>query len=191
MSSHRQRLIDEAEGLFGSNGFHAVSLDAILRAAKTTKTTFYKHFESKDQLALICLRNGRDAWWERLDQRLEELGATAPLDRIHGFFQVLGERFEQDRDSMITCFAACGEFPHPTDPCNLAGREGLREIEERFRTWAAEAGARDPERLGAQLAVAAKGAILHELAHREGRSAAVAADMAAAMLDQHFEPAQA
>lgn len=191
MSLHRQRLIDEAERLFRANGFHAVSLDSILRAASTTKTTFYKHFESKDQLALICLRNRREAFWAWLDQRMEETGAVDPICRIHGFFRLLGEYLEQESDSVLPFFAACGEFPHPKDPCNIAGREALREIEVRLLKWVRDAGVAEPDRLGSQLAVTAQGAILHEVANRGGRSAGIAGEMAASLMDQHFEPAGA
>jgi AcrR family transcriptional regulator len=191
VTSHRQRLIDEAGSLFKSGGFHAVSLDSILRAAETTKTTFYKHFESKDELALICLRNTRNEWWAWVDGRIEEAGCTDPVDRMRLFFQLIGERIQSEPGSVFPCFAACGEFPHRTDARNAEGRDSLREVEQRLRAWAAEAGARDPDTLAAQLAVAAKGAILHELAHREGRSAAIAADVAEVLLDRHFEPAGA
>lgn len=191
VTSHRDRLIEEAGRLFGESGFHAVPLDAILRAAGTTKTTFYKHFESKDQLALICLQNCREEWWGWIEEELGQLGAVDPVDRIRGFFRLLNERFEGRSGILCPGFVACGEFPHPSDPRNEFGRESLREIERRLRDWLRQAGSSAADRLATELALMAKGAILHEVANRRGVSAAVAAEMADRLLDQHFSPAEA
>ncbi len=191
MTSHRERLLVEAERLFGERGFHAVPLDAILRAAGTTKTTFYKHFESKDELALICLRNCRRAWWQWVDDGLEQAGARDPVDRIRGFFRLLGDRFDGRSAVLTRCFLACGEFPHPSDPRHATGRESLQEIEDRLRRWLEQAGSATAERLAGELALMATGAILHEIAHRRNTSAAIAAEMAERLLDQHFTPAGA
>ena len=49
-STTRERLIEAAQTEFYQGGFQAVGLDAILRVVGVTKTTFYKHFESKDDL---------------------------------------------------------------------------------------------------------------------------------------------
>jgi len=50
----RQRLIaDAAEELFREQGFEATSMDEIARRAEYSKTTIYKYFKSKDELALL------------------------------------------------------------------------------------------------------------------------------------------
>ena len=41
--------------------FHAVGLDRIIRDVGVTKTTFYNHFESKDDLIIAAIRM-RDRW---------------------------------------------------------------------------------------------------------------------------------
>ena len=50
----RERLIAAGLDLFYQHGFHATALDRILAEVGTTKTTFYKYFESKDELARIA-----------------------------------------------------------------------------------------------------------------------------------------
>src|ERR1700732_4221565 len=52
----RARILKSARELFYRDGIHAISVDAIVEDAGTNKTTFYRHFESKDELIAECLR---------------------------------------------------------------------------------------------------------------------------------------
>lgn len=49
-SPKRQSIVDAARELFVSQGYGAVSMEAIARAAGVSKATLYAHFASKDQL---------------------------------------------------------------------------------------------------------------------------------------------
>src|SRR5450755_2013319 len=49
-SPKRQLVLDAAASLFMAQGYGAVSMDAIARAAGVSKATLYAHFSSKDQL---------------------------------------------------------------------------------------------------------------------------------------------
>jgi AcrR family transcriptional regulator len=49
------RLIDAATDLFYEHGFRAVGVDDIAARSGVTKTTLYRYFESKDDLAAACL----------------------------------------------------------------------------------------------------------------------------------------
>lgn len=66
--SMRERLIEAASELFYAQGLRAVSVDKVIDRAGTTKVTFYRHFQSKDDLIVAYLesraeqeRNGVDA----------------------------------------------------------------------------------------------------------------------------------
>src|SRR4051812_50138339 len=54
----RERLVAAAVDLFYRNGFGAVGVDRVIAAAGVTKTTFYKHFEGKDDLMVAAGRRG-------------------------------------------------------------------------------------------------------------------------------------
>ena len=65
--SMRERLIEAANELFYAKGLRAVSVDKVIERAGTTKVTFYRHFQSKDDLIVAYLesraeleRNGVD-----------------------------------------------------------------------------------------------------------------------------------
>lgn len=55
-SPKRQLVLDAATSLFMAQGYGAVSMDAIARAAGVSKATLYAYFNSKDQLfaTIIC-----------------------------------------------------------------------------------------------------------------------------------------
>src|SRR5215471_18916362 len=69
----RERLIAAAIELFYRRGFGAVGIDQVIGAAGVTKTTFYKHFEGKDDLMVAAVQR-RDEWesraWGRAVRRL-------------------------------------------------------------------------------------------------------------------------
>ena len=60
--STREKLLDRATDLFYTYGIHAVGLDRILKDVGVTKTTFYNHFESKDDMTCEVLRRRHE--WE-------------------------------------------------------------------------------------------------------------------------------
>jgi AcrR family transcriptional regulator len=78
--ARRRRLLEAALRLFSSHGYHDTSVDQIVAAAKTSKTAFYEHFESK-----------QDCFRELLDQEGGALihavvtaaaGGSEPRDRL-------------------------------------------------------------------------------------------------------------
>lgn len=52
----RERILDAARDLFGQRGVQAVGVDEIAAAADSNKMTLYRHFGSKENLAIACLR---------------------------------------------------------------------------------------------------------------------------------------
>jgi len=53
--SSRERILSTAAGLIHTKGFHHTSIQDILDAASVTKSNFYYHFYSKEQLAFEVL----------------------------------------------------------------------------------------------------------------------------------------
>ena len=53
----RERIISTARDLFRKHGIRGVGVDAIAEAAGTNKMTLYRHFGSKDDLIIACLRD--------------------------------------------------------------------------------------------------------------------------------------
>lgn len=55
-SKPRERILEAARDLFGQRGVQAVGVDEIAAAADSNKMTLYRHFGSKENLAIACLR---------------------------------------------------------------------------------------------------------------------------------------
>lgn len=53
----RERIINTARDLFRKHGIRGIGVDAIADAARTNKMTLYRHFGSKDDLVVACLRD--------------------------------------------------------------------------------------------------------------------------------------
>ena len=64
----RDRIVGTARNLFHTQGYRGVGVDAIAEAAGTNKMTLYRHFGSKDDLIVECLRaavaEARSFWTE-------------------------------------------------------------------------------------------------------------------------------
>ena len=60
----RQRLLEAAFTEMHRNGFHASSLDKILRATEVTKGALYHHFRNKQALGLAVIEEVVRPWVE-------------------------------------------------------------------------------------------------------------------------------
>jgi AcrR family transcriptional regulator len=54
--ARRHRLLDAALQLFAEMGFHDTSVDEVVAQARTSKSAFYEHFESKEDCFRVLLQ---------------------------------------------------------------------------------------------------------------------------------------
>jgi AcrR family transcriptional regulator len=83
----RDRIAGAARDLFHKHGIRGIGVDAIAEAAGTNKMTLYRHFGSKDDLIIRCLRDvAREAegWWAEIEAQ----NPGDPLAQLHAW--VLG-----------------------------------------------------------------------------------------------------
>jgi len=83
----RERIIKTARDLFRRHGIRGVGVDTIAEKAGTNKMTLYRHFHSKDELVIACLRDfehDADLLW----QSLEIADPGNPLAQLHGWVRV-------------------------------------------------------------------------------------------------------
>jgi len=134
----RDRLLDTAIDLFYANGFHAVGLDAILDETGVTKTTFYKYYESKDDLILEALRK-RDAWeleaWQRA---VEKIAGDDPRMKLLALFDVMDLWFNDPSFGGCLFLNAAAEYPDPRDPIHQAAAEHKKIVGTIIATWRAK-----------------------------------------------------
>src|SRR4051795_13299052 len=139
----RERLVAAAVELFYRQGFAAVGIDQVIAAAGVTKTTFYKHFESKDDLMVAAVER-RDEWesqaWGRA---VREIAGDDPAGQLLATLDVMDIWFN-DPDFLGCMFLNTAiEFPNPHDPVHRAAAAFKRKCREHRRDLAGAAGA-DP-----------------------------------------------
>lgn len=180
----RERILFAALDLFHGEGFHAVGLDRILAAVGVTKTTFYNHFQSRDDLireAIVL----RDRWdQEAFERRLKQLAGYAPRDLLLGMFDVLDEWFTDDAFQGCMFLHACAEFPSPRDPIHQAAANHYAVSEHTIAQMAEAAGVQDPQGFAQIWSLLLQGAITRRMTSGDDHSARVAKETAQVLLDQ-------
>src|ERR1700675_3151863 len=80
----RERIVRTARDLFRKHGIRGIGVDAIAEAANTNKMTLYRHFGSKDDLVVACLRDAaREA--EAIWSEFEADHPGDPLAQLHAW----------------------------------------------------------------------------------------------------------
>jgi AcrR family transcriptional regulator len=137
----RERLVAAAIDLYYRHGFSAVGIDQVIEAAGVTKTTFYKHFESKDHLMVAAVQR-RDEWesqaWERA---IRSMAGDDPVRQLLCTIDLLDLWF--NNPDFIGCMFinAAAEFPNPHDPVHQAAAAYKRRTRDHRRDLALAAGA--------------------------------------------------
>ncbi|MCM7884145.1 MULTISPECIES: TetR/AcrR family transcriptional regulator [Enterobacter] len=82
--SVRDKIILTAHDLFYSTGFKATGVDTLIKEAKVTKVTFYRHFPSKSLLILAYLQYRHEIWidWFETTLRRHLDEGEIPADAI-------------------------------------------------------------------------------------------------------------
>ncbi|HEY1629026.1 MAG TPA: TetR/AcrR family transcriptional regulator [Tepidisphaeraceae bacterium] len=137
----RERLLAVAIDLFYRNGFGAVGIDRVIEEAGVTKTTFYKHFESKDELMVAAVQR-RDEWesqaWNRA---VRDQAGDDPARQLLSMFDVLDQWFNNPEFHGCMFMNAAAEFPNPSDPVHQAAVAYKKRARDHWRDLAKAAGA--------------------------------------------------
>jgi AcrR family transcriptional regulator len=177
-TSGRERLIDKAIDLFYTHGFNAVGIDRIIDAAGVTKTTFYKHFESKDDLMVAAVKK-RDAWetaaWGKA---IVKVAGDDPRRQLMALFDVMDEWFNAPDFKGCIFISTAAEFPNPNDPIHQAAAAHKRKSRDDWRDMAKAAGASDAETFADQYALLVEGTLIMRQVHGRNDAAKVARVMA-------------
>lgn len=184
----REKILDAAINLFYTHGFHAVGIDAIIAAVGVTKTTFYNHFESKDQLALesLCRRSE----WERTSFR-EQVAAIAPFDpleQILATWHVLDQWFNSPEFLGCQYISAAAEFPNPHDPIHKAAADFKLVEREDFRMRAEAAHLREPDVFAARMLMLIDGVITARQMLGDGNAPQHGREMTRLLIAAHGGP---
>lgn len=154
----RERIIRTAHDLFYNEGFIAVGLDRILAEVGVTKTTFYNHFPSKEDLVVEVLR-WHDSWWrDAFRQMLRRHGGDTPRGQLLAVPDALAELFTGDAFNGCIFVNVAVQFPAPHDPAHRLAAEHKEAMEDLLRELAGYAGAADAKALAEEIGLVMEGA---------------------------------
>ena len=175
----QDHILQTASGLFYSQGIKATGVDAIVKAAGTTKMSLYKYFPSKDDLVLAHLSKSREAMFSRI---LDGIAARAaqPKQKLLAVFTVFDELLASPEFRGCPFINAAAEFAETANPVQQAAAEFSVTFRQLLTDLAAQADAKHPEALAQQLAMLISGAIVSEQMQRESgamRAASAAAEI--------------
>lgn len=157
-TSTRQRLIEAAGRRFYRDGFRMVGLDQILAEVGISKTAFYKHFESKEDLVLAALADHDREMQETFRQLVRERGGPTARGQLAVVMDVVEHFVESESYQGCIFVNVAMEFPLPHEPAHIAAANSKRAVEEIVHELAVEAGAADPRALAKELCLIMEGA---------------------------------
>ncbi|MBY8876116.1 TetR/AcrR family transcriptional regulator [Actinacidiphila acidipaludis] len=118
VSEARERLLKTAGQIFYAEGIHTVGVDRLVAEAKVTNATFYRHFRSKEALAVAYIRSVDEAIRAQLGGLIaEDLSADAVL---RGIGASLVEQIRSPGYRGCAFLNAAAEFPAPDHPVHQA-----------------------------------------------------------------------
>jgi AcrR family transcriptional regulator len=154
----RQRLIDTAVLRFYRDGFRNVGIDQILSDVGISKTAFYKHFESKEDLMLAALEDHHRLMLEKFCRLARDRGGLTPVGQLRALLDVVEHFIESDEFQGCIFVNVAMEFPLPHEPAHIAAAKNKQAIEDMVHSLAVEAGAQDPRSLAKELCLIMEGA---------------------------------
>jgi AcrR family transcriptional regulator len=157
-TSTRQRLVEAALQRFYRDGFRNVGIDQILADVGISKTAFYKHFASKDDLMLAVLEM-KNLWLQELLREVAcRRNGVAPAEQLRGLFEVVEQIIASEEYQGCLFINVAMEFPLHHEPAHQAAAEHKKAIEAIVRELAAQAGVDDPDAMAEELCLIMEGA---------------------------------
>jgi AcrR family transcriptional regulator len=157
-TSTRQRLVESAVRRFYRDGFRSVGIDQVLTDVGISKTAFYKHFESKEDLMLAALEM-QNCWLQNTFRTMiRDRGGPTAIGQLHAVLDVVEHIIASDDFQGCIFVNAAMEFPLPHEPAHVAASQNKQAIEDIVSAIAEEAGADKPKLLAQELCLIMEGA---------------------------------
>jgi AcrR family transcriptional regulator len=181
----RQRLIDAAVRRFYRDGFRNVGVDQILTDVGISKTAFYKHFESKEDLMLAALEVQNDWLQDKFRQMVRERGGPSARGQLRALFDVVEQIIESDDFQGCIFVNVSMEFPLLHEPAHQAAARSKEAIETFVHELAVEAGAAEPQALAQELCLIMEGVYVTRHVTGKPHTVAIARRLAERALNGH------
>jgi AcrR family transcriptional regulator len=185
-SDTRQRLTEAAVHRFYRDGFRNVGIDQVLDDVGISKTAFYKHFQSKDELMLAALEMQNQWLQETFRKMIRAHGGRAAIDQLRALFDVVEQVIEQDDFHGCIFINAAIEFPLPHHPAHELAARNKEAIADIVYEIAERAGAPSPEKLAQELCMIIDATYVGRVVTGERTPLEIARRMAERVIQSHL-----
>jgi AcrR family transcriptional regulator len=159
-ASARERIDQTVYELFSRHGIRAVGVDTISARSGVAKMTLYRHYPSKDDLALAFLRRREELWTRSWLQQEVERRAHTSAARLLAVFDVFDKWFRRSDFEGCSFAKALLEHSDPGHPVRKAAETHIETIRAFLRQLAADAGVHDADTFARQLQMVMMGSIV-------------------------------
>jgi AcrR family transcriptional regulator len=180
-SAVRDRILATASRLFYKHGVQAVGVDLVVAESGIAKTSLYRHFGNKDALIAAFLEAEDADFWRQWDA----IAARHPGDpegELMAYLDWMDSRLRRPGYRGCPQLNVAAELADPRHPARRVAVLHKERMRERLASLAGRMGLADPERIGAQLALAFDGAFMSAPLGSGERTAASLRDIVAALL---------
>jgi AcrR family transcriptional regulator len=178
----QEHILQTASELFYSQGIKSTGVDAIVKAAGTTKMSLYKYFPSKDDLVLAHLCQSRAAMLKRIQNGINSR-ADAPKQKLLAVFDVFEDMLNMPEFRGCPFINAAAEFAVENNPVQQAAADFYNDFRQLLTDLAKQAGISAAETLATLLSILIAGAIVDEQIQRGSNAMGTARAAAAILID--------
>lgn len=160
LASTRERIDRAAYELFSRHGIRGVGVDTVSAHSGVAKMTLYKHYPSKEDLALAFLRRREDLWTRSWLQQEVERRALAPAERLLAVFDVFDKWFRRPDFEACSFAKALLENSDSRHPVRMAAQGHIETILAFLRQLATAAGVQDADGFARQWQILMMGSVI-------------------------------
>ena len=180
----RERLLEQAQDLFYSCGFHAVGIEQVAEKAGVTKATFYNHFESRDELTAEVVKRADTLIHDAFTKAVRTKAGWDAEAALLAMFDVLDDWFNHPDFRGCLFLQACMAFPNKHDPVYKAAKAHYVATADDVANIATSIGISDPQSFAEQWVMLLQGAVSYRAVARDNRAAKIAKEMARFTLEK-------
>lgn len=180
----RERILDTAYELFTDRGIRAVGVDEVIARSGVAKATLYKHFRSKNDLALAFLDRRERIWTIDYIEAGSARQAADPEGQLLAIFDMLHLWFSRHESFHDCSFMSVLLEMGSDHPVGRACVQHLANIRAMVARRAAAAGLSEPQEFAKSFHILMEGSII---AASEGdpRAAHRSQDLARLLIERH------
>ena len=153
------RILATAYELFSHRGVRDVGINELIERSGVAKSTFYRHFPSKDALVLAFLALRDQVWTVDLIVSEARRRGSTPEGRLLAIFDVFGDWFQRDDFEACTFINVLLEMG-PGHPLGEASIGYLARIRGHIQALAEEAGLEHTDEFARSWHILMKGSII-------------------------------